>query len=474
MNLNTNFPTAKRKNPFLKNMGMISTETINAQDDNFPGKLEALISEIKTKSDEVIDQNLVKKLPLYEINELVNSVIKKNYIDTKISKLIFDRFGLKVEMHCDEITHGAILTFPVTDNNVLLKDYFKGHDFFKKQIQIQKLKNEDVGTIDLVNAKVGGIFSQYKHPFYISFGLNLFVEKLTPGEVTAIILHELGHAFTYYEYSDRILAVNQVLYGVAEELEKDTSKRDYTYIYNQLKNKLEVDSKDIDKILESKDPNIISGILFTAISNKILKESKVGKYEETASEQLADQFAARFGYGRQLVLGLDKLMQKYSPERNGYARFMTLFYQILAVFALITTIMTILTTSLVNGVLLIFIKFSLLISITLSIALSGDYTRDMTYDDLLFRYRRIRLDIIQQLKNKYYTDENSEKLIEDIKDIDATIVKVKPFSGLYRPMMNILIPINYKAKKEIQYQQMVEFLASSDLFVKAAELKSLA
>jgi hypothetical protein len=136
--------------------------------------------------------------------------------------------------------------------------------------------------------------------------------------------------------------------------------------------------------------------------------------------------------------------------------------------------MTILTTSLVNGVLLIFIKFSLLISITLSIALSGDYTRDMTYDDLLFRYRRIRLDIIQQLKNKYYTDENSEKLIEDIKDIDATIVKVKPFSGLYRPMMNILIPINYKAKKEIQYQQMVEFLASSDLFVKAAELKSLA
>jgi hypothetical protein len=474
MNFNATLPIATRKNSFLKDMGVISIETISVQNDNFGSKLEEIISEIKTKSEEVIDENLIKNNNLGEIHMHVNSIIKANDIDEKISQLIFDRFGLKVELHCDEITHGAVMTFPVTDHNVLLDDYLRGHDFYKKQIKIQKLKDKDIGTIDLVNAKVGGIFSQYKHPLFISFGLNLFIEKLTPGEVTAIILHELGHAFTYYEYSDRIMTVNQVLANIAEELEKDTSKRDYTYIYNQLKDKLEVDSKDIDRILESKDPSIISGILFTAVSNKIIKESKVGKYEETASEQLADQFAARFGYGRQLVLGLDKLMQKYSPERNKFVRFYLIFRQILGVFVLITTIITILNAGLLHGALLLLFKLAMLLSITLSIVLSGDYTRDMTYDDLLFRYRRIRLDIIQQLKNKYYTEENSQKLIQDIKDIDSVMVLVKPFFGLYRPLMNILLPINYKAKKEIQYQQMVEFLASNDLFLKAAELKSIA
>jgi len=474
MNLDTNLPIAKRNNSFLKSMGIISIETINAQHDNFGGKLEELISEIKTKSEEVVDDNLIKSKKLDEIHMHVNTIIKYNNFDEKISKLIFDRLGLKVEMHCDEITHGAVLTFPVTENNILIKDYFKGHDFYKKQIKIQKLKDKDIGTIDLVNAKVGGIFSQYKHPLFISFGLNLFIEKLTPGEVAAIILHELGHAFTYYEYSDRIMAVNQVLSTVAEELEKDNSKRDYTYIYNQLKDKLEIDSKDIDKILESKDPNIISGILFTAVSNTILKESKIGKYEETASEQLADQFAARFGYGRQLVLGLDKLMQKYSPERNGFVRWFIIFHQILGVFILITDIIAILNAGILSAAIYLLLKITILVSIALSIVLSGDYTRDMTYDDLLFRYRRIRLDIIQQLKNKYYTAENSEKLIQDIKDIDRVMVEVKPFYGLYRPLLNILLPINYKAKKEIQYQQMVELLASNDLFIKAAELKAIA
>jgi hypothetical protein len=212
----------------------------------------------------------------------------------------------------------------------------------------------------------------------------------------------------------------------------------------------------------------------TSIADKILKESNVGKYEETSSEQLADQFATRFGYGRQLVLGLDKIMKKYTPDRNNFIRLITLFNQFMIIIGLIVLITTILTASVAEMVIMLIFKLGTIITLSLYILLSGDYTRDMTYDDILYRYRRIRLDMVQQLKNKYYTDENASKLIESIKEIDKIIVDIKPFFGLFRPIMNILVPINYKAKKEIQYQQMVELLASNDLFIKAAELKSFA
>jgi hypothetical protein len=476
-------PLKLKKNLFahyMQDNHLVATETIAPQSDGFGEKIQDVVNEIYIKSKELLSDSVLANIRsnIGDVHITVKDVIIKGGYDKTLSEIIFNRLGIRVKFNLDEFTHGAILTFPINDSSVLIHDNWKKADYYIRQRKIQQFKNKDKGTIDLEHARVGGIFSSYTHTMYISFGLNLFYENLTPGEVTAIMLHELGHAFTFYEYSNRLTAVNQVLANIAEELEKDAKKRDYTYIYTEMKNSLQIDEKDIDSILESKDESIIVGKLFTAVANYVIKENRIGKYEETAAEQLADQFAARFGYGRQLVLGLDKLMQKYSPDRNKGVKFYSYFLEIMAIVGLILIITTIIQAAaaglILDTILFTLMKLGTVFSITMAIALSGDYTRNMTYDDLEFRYKRIRQDLIQQLKNHYYDAKESTKLIEDIKEIDGVIIQVKPYAGIFKTMMNIILPINYSTKKEIQYQQMVELLANNDLFLKAAELKQMA
>lgn len=450
--------------PFLQRM-QVSTpalETIATQTDGFGAELEAIVAEIQKAGNDIRIENVT----IHNKIDLLNITIRENKYANKIEDLVFKRLGLKIEIHTDIITHGAMLIFPVTENSILLKDAFKGHDYFINLKKISKIADNDVGTIDLNKAVVGGIFSKFVHPLYVSFGLNFYVENLTPGEVTGILLHELGHAFTFYEYSNRLTAVNQVMATVVDELKKPTVKRNYTYVYNEMSSKLKIDQKVIDDIMNSTDESIISEKLFAAIATSVVKESSMGKYEETSSEQLADQFASRFGYGRQLIAGLDKLHEKYSPERNDFVRSSYYFSQL--IFILSGAFLVAAAASIP------IISISYLMIFVLVMAFSGEYTRDMTYDDLLFRYTRIRQDAIQQLKNQYYTGKDAKQVIESIKVMDEKIRLVKPFAGLIRPIMNILIPANWKTKQEIQYQQFIELLVNNDLFLKAAELQTLA
>ncbi len=88
--------------------------------------------------------------------------------------------------------------------------------------------------MDIEKAKLGGFFSDYEHSVYMNFTELVTTFKMEPGEITAILLHELGHGFYACEYSDRHASSNQILSNLSKELAKDKVKRNPDYIYKEL------------------------------------------------------------------------------------------------------------------------------------------------------------------------------------------------------------------------------------------------
>lgn len=451
---------------------MFSLETIDFQNDNFGPELEAIFGDIATG----ITSGAIKS----------NKDIEKQDFLIRIEKLINNRLGLNIEIETNVDSIGAILVMPVNDHNILIPDDFKGHDFIKEIKKQAKYENKDKGYIDLKNAKVSGIFSTYKHVLYMNIYNNVKIELFTPGEMTAIMLHELGHAFTWYEYSDRLESTNQVMQTILTELNK--KEKNLTYIYRELEGNFKLSKEEIDDIVNTPSGIILGYKIFNVMIKEYTSQLPVDKYSETSSEQLADQFANRFGYGRQLVCALDKLAKKH-PGMT----FVDIIYSVTVAMLLVTAVVSFLmfvavtilsfspllglVASIAMGVSLIPTVIAAIIGgclggmIALLIVKIFHITGHMTYDEGVTRYKRIRNDLISLLKIQGLHLEDKQSIINDVNNIDNIIKNpsIKPalVDSIIEGATNLF---RKEAVNDIKIQRLLEELASSDLFLKSAQL----
>jgi hypothetical protein len=187
---------------------------------------------------------------------------------------------------------------------------------------------------------------------------------------------------------------------------------------------------------------------------------------------MADQFATRFGYGRDLISGLDKfgVTQSEGYYKNRFLAFThSVTESILHTFVFVST--SILPFIAYGPVGLIGAVFYFLL---LRIALGPE---TMTYDEVKGRYLRIKHDMIEALK--YSSDkETKEEILDKLEDIDKFINGLKKydhaFTGIGKLLRKILISKDHQDQiKQYQLQQELEQLASNDLFVRATKLNNL-
>ena len=294
-------------------------------------------------------------------------------------------------------------------------------------------------------------------------------QKLTVQEITAVLLHELGHGFYACEYSNRLDTNNQVLANVSEEMFSKKENKDLVYIYKELK-KINEDVKesDIEDIINGK--NIIPSLTFFKIVIGSVKSNiSNDKYNETSFEQLADNFSNRFGYGRPLVSGLQKIIG-YSRGLE-YALLITTTIQFLInlkdIFKiLLLTIATPTATLILTLVYLIFLFLVVMFFI-------GEGRKDYTYDNIIRRYKRIRNDIVEELKDQSLNKESVTLITDTISEIDKVLLNMILPENVYKKITDIVLPHHYKAKGSINEQQLMEDLISNDIFIKSIQLKNL-
>lgn len=328
--------------------------------------------------------------------------------------------------------------------------------------EVRALIDLNAGWVDGYFAELAPIRMYVNAPMV--FGNKGLLYKLfdgreyTSGELAAIIEHEVGHAWAFFEMIVRFRTTNQIMMGMLRELEgsQDYGKREI--IIREASDMLNMPEIDAQDLKHKKDLTVYT-VFISNLARKNRTQSGAAGYDINSFEALADQFATRHGAGRDLVTGLDK-MYKGSIYRRGWAAYFFAEFLKIAVFILGIAAVS------VGAPLAAYNVFIILMALILS-----DSHHDW-YDKAGYRFKRIRNQLIEELKDPKTSKEDSARIREDIEIIDKVNEKYKDHTQLLGLVYDYLIPSGVAKRKEIEFQQQLEGLASNKLFYYANRLKN--
>lgn len=436
----------------------IGMEAIDFQTDNFGSKLEAIFYDIE----KFITENSSKH------EDALRAELSKSEFPNLISDTIFKRVGIRTKIILNTYTFGMVMPFFVNQNHVLLDKMWRGNLARELPDQTKLLKqfNGKKGSIDLHNARVGGIFSEYKHDLWIDVVGHILTYKSSIPEIVAILLHEIGHAFTYYELADRLETTNQIMAQLSAELRSKNDTSEKKVLFRELEKSFGVKEGEMDELIDENNQTILGLKLFKRYVEMVKSQTPHEKYNETASEQVADNFAARFGYGRHLITGLNNIHVKFnSPEVDESNAKMAFVMEL--VFLHILPFLGLLCNFIIGVT-----PFGLLMPVLwiLLFVNSGDNDKDMTYDELKIRYKRVRQQYIEMIQKLDMDKEQLRAVIDDVHSIDEIIKGTSIYRTIFNRLANFAFASNREAKNDIELQYLIEDLSHNDLFLKSAEL----
>ena len=450
---------ADEMKPYLK----VSAEAIAFQGNAFYDALTQAISDLRV----AIRASTKDAFALPE-GKAVEAVIRKF---TNLSVTFYPDKASALEI--------GIFAPPVSNGHIFDKARGEGELFakFRDSNLKELLKKHKSGfvkaSVDIRENRVDGFFSEI--PFRLAIVRHVFqLELFTDREIAAIVLHEIGHAFTLCEYLNRTVMTNQVLADIASNL-KAKNPEAVTFVIVNAAKEMHLTARQKDALLTSKNPEDYVVCAYAIADEQSRSELGFSVYETTSMEQLADQYSARCGAGRELVLALSKLHRLYGYES---ARFSTarMGFQLFGQLVLCASLGIFASAGAFVAILLSISAAALLSALHVWTAKDEQL---QTYDNEVTRFERIRHQFVQQLKNPDIPDVLRDELLANLAEIQSEVQEAVKrnvidythdlshyvallFSGVYRKRFNME-----------QLQKQLESLASNNLFVQAAKLKAL-
>lgn len=343
------------------------------------------------------------------------------------------------------------------DFKIIMNNYFNSASEFEK-----KLMNGGV-KIDLNKAKIIDLPEDYRVTLLIDPYMLIVKYKLTADEIVAALLHEVGHAFTHIEYVYKSVYVTSVVMdNIAEAASKGYSvTRTLNLVY---KNALDGE-EDLTKMNDVK-----ALIKFSdKYMEQTLRMNEPNNHSYTDSEQLADQFAGRFGLGEPLGRALYKL-HNYGSSIDTvsgdtsivFKAFITLVLVIVGFIAAMPIMIVILAT---------FAYIFLLLSIVL-IMTGGANAEELIYDLDRRRFKRIRNELIHSVRTMSLDKKEIKSIITNIGIIDKIIETTsKDVDFIDKVVGNLPWA---KASFNLKLlEQKLEDLTENELYLASAKLKTL-
>lgn len=408
------------------------------------------------------------------IDNIYKEIDKKGYKSNKevlencdelglLGVAIKNRFGLNVSIAKDRAYTGNLAAV-YTPVSVQMVDYtwFDLTHVHNKELRryleqnssmlLTKEANKSIVSFKL--AKITGYYSKFA--VYVNLDIWTLFKKiqLTPKEVVAVLLHEIGHLFVGFSYHYRINQLNLNTSVVVNELINNNEEQAIYVLNNDIKNK--------EDLLSIRTNTKIRHDIAFAILSRYIDTSMQYRYYYSVSnnESMADNFASRFNVGKELVGSLEKL-DLYFLKEDGIAGFsfkreqkigaqleQTMQATVLDLLGIFPVIARVTNTSVIEPILLVFS--------------SNIYTYDNTYD----RYRRIKTSIINNIKTLSHDTKLQKELIEQIDYIDSVLKKYKDQreNGIVADLLFTLFIPSYKEGQRFKkMQNNIEEFLNSDL-----------
>ncbi len=398
------------------------------------------------------------------------AMLRKSPFAKELLTLIKKRFGLTVE-YSSVLSgiYGAAIVPAMSDtinsskleNGFTLSKMLKGFNpgtYLKEVNRILKSREEDykkisekTGYVDIKRARVGGYLSEVRHFLLINF-FGLKAAGVTPEEMSAIILHEVGHAFTGLESHHKLNSTNATIFDIIGDI--NNNKQDVA----AYKFKKKFTKSDIDEAALGKNEHI--GDFYYALANEYMAEvdSQIlnKKYDETTFENMADSFATRLGAGADLATALSKLM--HLNKTNYYATFA------------LTVISEVVFAAIIFSLLSPAPAIGLIFAVTVFNTVFSNHVV-MTYDFPVDRYTRVRGNIVNGLKNTVLSDSDALLRLNQIQVIDDVITNTHYMEDTYSYLAKYFTPTGRSNRYYINLQKTTESLLNNELFVARWKLK---
>lgn len=390
----------------------------------------------------------------------VQTIVKGNGINaeckrelTKLAGLAGLELGTGFNFKIDPASYINAWVFPphMDINHPFYKpwEYMRDNSFkkftSKGAKKLLETAKEAEGWVDLENSKIGGVFSKTTCYVHITLGC---LNNLTSAEITSIILHELGHVFSYFEYLGTNVSRNLALVAVTEDLFEDNNNIRRVRLVESVRAQLELDV-EADAVARAPNKKAALTLLLDANIQSIRSEMGSDYYDQTAWESQADLFATRHGAGEYLVGALAKMTPKTSSTVNF----------VLGEFIFVAANISLL-------ILTAFAWIGRLIFIILT-ANSVDL-----YDKPERRLQRIREQVLGELKDKTLDKDRVKEILSSLKTIDKALEGYKDRNGVLDLIQLILIKGKRNDQRQRELQVKLEKLAYNDLYISSAKLSS--
>lgn len=396
------------------------------------------------------------------------SVLDQNDINqSRMSAVVRKYTGMDVNFTLVQNTWDAYCHFVEVDRN---------HVFFHQRSEMichqtnnyKTTKIESIGSVNLKNGTVAGIFSKF--PVKIGLG-SLYLTGMdgidspfTADEVAAILIHEIGHAFTTFEYLGRTVMTGLVIGSSVRNTAGITDSKERTKVIMKAANNVNmmVDESFIAEALKKHGSNADVVLLCEHIKN-MNKLSKTNSYDARNCEQIADQFAVKHGAAAALGSGLEKL-HKFSYDINYRSTFMYVTMEIMKFIGLMF-----LGTALLGGG-LIMIAVGLIVFVS---ANPGNKIYDDPKDRLIFLKRQLIDDLKQLDHQKVKNDVVIKDIMNAITSLDDRIEDVKDRKSFMTAVYDTITPWGRNREQQEAKQKLLEESLNNDLFITAAKLATI-
>lgn len=157
------------------------------------------------------------------------------------------------------------------------------------------------GGIDLRAGRVSGFYSKLPLDVYVTSGL-LNMSIVNSEHIAAMIIHEIGHHFTYFEFLGTVAFGSLVIGATAAKVMELTSDKERQDVIKQGSDLLGIDSHsndDLDKM--TTNPDSVHVVLLRNYMSQMYTNGNMTPYDYRNIEQAADTFATKHGAARYLA-----------------------------------------------------------------------------------------------------------------------------------------------------------------------------
>ena len=361
----------------------------------------------------------------------------------------------------------AVYTPHIHGNHVFLnqefetwaESYFKDYSASSDSDELfKKYKTNKVeGWVDLKRGQVGGCFCDMNYRMLMPANM-IEGNEYTAEEVAAIMLHEIGHLFTFVEFASRTATTNQALSLISRQLSKSTDYSKNKIVIAKFAQDIGFTGEEAERLGACKNDEEVSIVFTQAKIETCKRQLGASIYDVSSCEYLADQFATRHGAGVHLTTGLDKLHKSAWSSISTSDRIA----------------LTILTGVYLVGVGFYVYTFPIfMLTAIFGLFVVGPSKENDIYDNPFARMRRIKQQIIERLKDKDVENDEKDMLLEHISVIDRVMKDYDGQDGLrwWQTFAYIFRPGYRGAHNMEMLQKDLESMAGNDLFAAAAQLR---